>query len=185
MAAGTIMSRARACSDSPPLASQTWMSPSASKRSNHGSVRMLSQSRHGAAVERRRPPRGRDRAGTGKSCRPGGWPGCGRARPGLPGTPYQPLAAAVTVRSPERPTEARTDGSTQRTRRFERRRHSAARPRSTLPLSHASLQVTRVPGESAPSTYPPCDCRLPVRITKRGGIGMGGSGRSACPIVKV
>lgn len=65
-------------------------------------------------------------------------PGCGRPRPSLPGTSTSGArwCPAESLPSPE----ARTDGSAQRTCRFERRRQSAPPPRKHL------AAVPRIPG---------------------------------------
>lgn len=69
-------------------------------------------------------------------------PGCGRACPGLPGTPISAACRRCHCGA-ERRSEAPADGSAQRTCRFERRRQLAPPLGSTWPPSRASLAGNR------------------------------------------
>ncbi len=123
---------------------------------------------------RTQPPCGRDRTrlgitGPGPDIRPG----CGRACPGLAGSPLSAACCRCCRAEPERGAERPADGSAQRICRFERQRQSAPLPGSTWPLSRASLAAVGQPGASAPPAYPPRECRLPAGLTVCDGMAWG------------
>lgn len=126
---------------------------------------------------RTQPPCGRDRTRRRESRRVRA-PGPAVAVPAPAFRARQHPAHAAAVRAePLRLAGSRTDGSAQRIRRFERRRQPAPPPRSTWPLSRASLAGNRPVWGVSATDASPRECRLLACLTQRDGIGIGDSGR--------